>query len=915
MFEGNPPKIMDTTDHPAVQGYQQSAQNTSVGVTSSGESGGPAPAKPVKVKVEELVKDGNDMAPRAPVKEETKEKNHVDQEEREDEDEESGENNTTLEEVEQTSSGVVQPPVVRTGLRKGRRTNQLDYLLKVVMKACWKHQFAWPFHVPVDAVKLILQDYHKIIKNAMDLGTIKKRLENYYYYTAQECIQDFNTMFTNCYVYNKPGEDVVLMAQAVEKLFLTKVAQMPSEEAELPIPVKGGKKKKGRPPGRPVAVTSTSSSVAPAAQQLPVPNNVSSTTTTQALRSPPPPQPPPAPPVKVAVAPTRAEAQVRAGAQLRTESQIAVTSSPPPTSTVTTVRQAVTPAPVVTTALPRAAPIPVPNKVLVSPTKPKRAVKRKPDTTTPTTAPSLDPSSVYDFDAGPTPSKIGTRRESGRPIKKPSRDLPDELVSRAQGTRTRNKDGRKSPVLLQPQHSVKSKKGKMSEQMKHCSNILKELTAKKHAAYAWPFYKPVDAEALGLHDYFDIIKCPMDLSTIKSKIDNRQYRNAAEFAANVRVIFTNCYKYNPPDHDVVGMARKLQEVFEVKYAKMPDEPTPSMDEEAEGGGSSSGSSSSSEEEDSEDEREKRLQQLQAQLKAVHEQLAQLSAQKSSKKDKKKKKHKHKEKKDKEEKPKAEELSKPATEPPAAPVRTPIYAPRPPGAAPAKPPPSTTVGKPAKPKPAATLTSGTKAQTPKAGPGQKRKAGKSAGKGAASKASKALLPPFDSDEEDNAKPMTYDEKRQLSLDINKLPGDKLGKVVHIIQSREPSLRDSNPDEIEIDFETLKPSTLRELEMYVATVLKKKPRKPYTRRTPGKSKEDFQKEKKQELEKRLQEVGGQLAPGKKQKSKELEGSSGQKNSTGATNAAGKRLSDSSSSSSDSDSSSSSSSSSSSDTSDSE
>lgn len=85
--------------------------------------------------------------------------------------------------------------------------------------------------------------------------------------------------------------------------------------------------------------------------------------------------------------------------------------------------------------------------------------------------------------------------------------------------------------------------------------------------------------------------------------------------------------------------------------------------------------------------------------------------------------------------------------------------------------------------------------------------------------------FDSEEEDNAKPMSYDEKRQLSLDINKLPGDKLGRVVHIIQSREPSLRDSNPDEIEIDFETLKPSTLRELETYVASCLRKKPRKPY------------------------------------------------------------------------------------------
>lgn len=56
------------------------------------------------------------------------------------------------------------------------------------------------------------------------------------------------------------------------------------------------------------------------------------------------------------------------------------------------------------------------------------------------------------------------------------------------------------------------------------------------------------------------------------------------------------------------------------------------------------------------------------------------------------------------------------------------------------------------------------------------------------------------------------------------GDKLGKVVHIIQSREPSLRDSNPDEIEIDFETLKPSTLRELETYVLACLKKRVKKP-------------------------------------------------------------------------------------------
>lgn len=48
-------------------------------------------------------------------------------------------------------------------------------------------------------------------------------------------------------------------------------------------------------------------------------------------------------------------------------------------------------------------------------------------------------------------------------------------------------------------------------------------------------------------------------------MDNREYRTAPEFAADVRLIFTNCYKYNPPDHDVVAMGKKLQDVFEMRY--------------------------------------------------------------------------------------------------------------------------------------------------------------------------------------------------------------------------------------------------------------------------------------------------------------------------------------------------------------
>ena len=40
------------------------------------------------------------------------------------------------------------------GKGQGRVTNQLQYLLKSVLRVLWRHQFAWPFHKPVDPVAL-----------------------------------------------------------------------------------------------------------------------------------------------------------------------------------------------------------------------------------------------------------------------------------------------------------------------------------------------------------------------------------------------------------------------------------------------------------------------------------------------------------------------------------------------------------------------------------------------------------------------------------------------------------------------------------------------------------------------------------------------------------------------------------------
>ena len=47
-------------------------------------------------------------------------------------------------------------------------------------------------------------------------------------------------------------------------------------------------------------------------------------------------------------------------------------------------------------------------------------------------------------------------------------------------------------------------------------------------------------------------------SAQQTKMENREYNTPKEFEADMRLIFSNCYRYNPPDSDVVIMARKLQ---------------------------------------------------------------------------------------------------------------------------------------------------------------------------------------------------------------------------------------------------------------------------------------------------------------------------------------------------------------------
>lgn len=79
------------------------------------------------------------------------------------------------------------------------------------------------------------------------------------------------------------------------------------------------------------------------------------------------------------------------------------------------------------------------------------------------------------------------------------------------------------------------------------------------------FNAPVNAVALGLVDYHQIIKKPMDLGTIKSRLYSIAYPSRQEVAEDICLVFQNSMLYNPPRNPVHIAARALQDYFEELY--------------------------------------------------------------------------------------------------------------------------------------------------------------------------------------------------------------------------------------------------------------------------------------------------------------------------------------------------------------
>lgn len=106
----------------------------------------------------------------------------------------------------------------------------------------------------------------------------------------------------------------------------------------------------------------------------------------------------------------------------------------------------------------------------------------------------------------------------------------------------------------------------LKAQMKWAANSLRSL---KRCNDIPPFLQPVDPVALGIPHYFDVIKNPMDLSTIDKKLQSQSYATAQEYIEDVRLMLNNCFTFNPVGHLVYDMGKRVEKVFEAAVKRMP----------------------------------------------------------------------------------------------------------------------------------------------------------------------------------------------------------------------------------------------------------------------------------------------------------------------------------------------------------
>lgn len=82
------------------------------------------------------------------------------------------------------------------------------------------------------------------------------------------------------------------------------------------------------------------------------------------------------------------------------------------------------------------------------------------------------------------------------------------------------------------------------------------------------FNEPVDPVAQNIPHYPDIVKHPMDLGTIKSRLSSAYYQSFDECVSDIRLVFNNAVLFNGRASFVGRLAEELLNDFELELAKL-----------------------------------------------------------------------------------------------------------------------------------------------------------------------------------------------------------------------------------------------------------------------------------------------------------------------------------------------------------
>lgn len=103
---------------------------------------------------------------------------------------------------------------------------------------------------------------------------------------------------------------------------------------------------------------------------------------------------------------------------------------------------------------------------------------------------------------------------------------------------------------------------------KLCRNVLRTLLS---SPLSQAFREPVDPVALKIPSYWEVVRTPMDLGTVRRRLDEDAYDTVLDFAQDVRLTFHNAKLFNPAGHPVHQHADTLLKDIDRRMADVANE--------------------------------------------------------------------------------------------------------------------------------------------------------------------------------------------------------------------------------------------------------------------------------------------------------------------------------------------------------